>query len=289
MNLPVPYTICVRGRLLDLGRPRVMGILNVTPDSFHAESRLEDADALVARALAMVDEGATMLDVGACSTRPMSEPVSEAEELARLRRVVPSLREACPDVVLSVDTFRPEVARRCVEEWGVDMVNDVGGLPAVGEPDGQQLLEEETRRQRMFQVIGALHVPYVLTSRESRLHEMLIGFARDVQRLRDAGVSDILLDPGFGFGKQTADNFALLSLLSRLSVMGLPLLVGVSRKRMIAETLGVTAAEALNGTTALHMIALQQGAAVLRVHDVREAVECVMLMEQMTDLQPKTQ
>ena len=261
------YTINVKGRLLDFSEPRVMGILNVTPDSFFADSRRQTEREIAERAQQIIAEGATMIDIGGCSTRPDAEPTTAAEEMERLRFGLAVVRRELPAAVLSVDTFRPDVARMAVEEFGADIINDVG-VPA---GRGASL------RQDMFRMVSRLRVPYVLTSAKPTLRDMLLGFAEEVQLLRDLGQKDILLDPGFGFGKTLEQNFEVMRHLEQLQVMALPVLVGVSRKSMIFKTLATTPDDALNGTTVLNAVALQKGAAVLRVHDVKEAMECIKL------------
>ena len=256
------YTINVHGQLMSLSQPQVMGILNVTPDSFFAGSRMQTEQAIVGRANQIVAEGATMIDVGGCSTRPGSEPVSEAEEMQRLRLALGVVRRAQPHAVVSVDTFRPDVARMAVEEFGADIINDVS--------EGSV---------EMFRMIARLRVPYILMSVQPNLRDMLLAFAREVQQLRDFGVKDIILDPGFGFGKTVAQNYSVMNQLERLQIMELPLLVGISRKSMIFKLLGLTPDESLNGTSVLNTIALMKGASILRVHDVKEAVECVRIVE----------
>ena len=256
------YTINVHGQLMELSQPQVMGILNVTPDSFFAGSRMQTEQAIVGRVHQIVAEGATMIDVGGCSTRPGSEPVSEAEEMQRLRLALGVVRREQPHAVVSVDTFRPDVARMTVEEFGADIINDVS--------------EGSTE---MYRMIARLRVPYILMSVQPTLRDMLLAFAREVQQLRDFGVKDIILDPGFGFGKTVAQNYQVMNNLERLQVMDLPLLVGISRKSMIFKLLGLTPDESLNGTSVLNTIALMKGASILRVHDVKEAVECVRIVE----------
>lgn len=253
------YTLNCNGRLLDLSEPQVMGIVNLTPDSFYAASRKQTDVEIVARCHQILLEGASMIDVGACSTRPGGELVSEQEEIERLCNGLRVIRKELPDAVLSIDTFRPQVARMCVEEFGADIINDVEG------------------GEEMFQTVSRLRIPYIYMSRKATVHDVLIDFAQTVQRLRDLGQKDIILDPGFGFGKTLEQNFQLLSELEKLLVTELPLLVGMSRKRMVWQTLKVTPDESLNGTTVLNTVALQKGASILRVHDVREAVEAVRL------------
>ena len=256
------YTINVQGRLMDLSQPQVMGILNVTPDSFYAGSRAQTEREIAERANRIVAEGGTIIDVGACSTRPGAAVVSEQEEMARLRFGLDVVRRELPFSVVSVDTFRPDVARMAVEEFGAGIINDVS--------------EGSTS---MFRLVSRLRVPYILMSQQPTLRAMLLSFASKVQQLRDLGAIDIILDPGFGFGKTLEQNYRLLNELEKLQVMELPLLVGVSRKSMIYNLLGSTANESLNGTTVLHTIALTKGANILRVHDVREAVECLKIVK----------
>jgi dihydropteroate synthase len=255
------YMINVGRQLMDLSEPKVMGILNVTPDSFHAASRAETKQAVQERALELAAQGAAIIDIGACSTRPGADFASEAEETERLRMALRVVRHAMPEAVLSVDTFRPTVAAMAVKEFGVDIINDVSGGNA-----------------EMFRLVSRLQVPYVLTSTKATVRDILLDFAEKVQQLRFLGQNDILLDPGFGFGKTLEQNYEILYNMEKLQVMELPLLVGLSRKTMIRKTLDITPAEALNGTTALNTIALMKGASVLRVHDVRESVECVKLV-----------
>lgn len=260
---PISYTINVRGRLIDLGEPLVMGIMNVTPDSFYANSRVQTAETIRQRAHQIVAEGAKMIDIGACSTRPGGVVVSAEEEMQRLAFALPIVKEAEPDAILSIDTFHADIVRRTIEEFGADIINDV----------------EEGKDPEMFRTVAELGAPYILMSTAANLHDMLIDFSREVQELRDLGQKDIILDPGFGFGKEpVAGNYELLSVMERLQVMELPILVGISRKRMIHQLLGITAAESLNGTTILNTIALLKGANILRVHDVREAVEAVKIV-----------
>lgn len=260
---PISYTINVRGRLIDLGEPLVMGIMNVTPDSFYANSRVQTAEAIRQRAHQIVAQGAKIIDIGACSTRPGGVVVSAEEEMQRLAFALPIVKETEPDAILSIDTFHADIARRTIEEFGADIINDV----------------EEGKDPEMFRTVAELGAPYILMSTAANLHDMLIDFSREVQELRDLGQKDIILDPGFGFGKDpVAGNYELLNVMERLQVMELPILVGISRKRMIHQLLGITAAESLNGTTILNTIALLKGANILRVHDVREAVEAVKIV-----------
>lgn len=254
------YTLNCNGRLLDLSEPQVMGIINLTPDSFYAASRKQVEGEIIARCHQILLEGATIIDVGACSTRPGGGLVSEAEEAERLQRGLRLIRREMPDAILSIDTFRPEVARMCIEEFGADIINDVEGS------------------DEMFQTVARLRTPYIYMSRKATVHDILLDFAQTVQRLRDLAQKDIILDPGFGFGKTPEENFQLLRELEKLHVLDLPLLVGMSRKRMVWQTLKVTPDNALNGTTVLNTVALQKGASILRVHDVKEASEAVKLV-----------
>ena len=256
------YTINIHGRLMGLTKPQVMGILNVTPDSFYAASRKQTETEIAERANQIIAEGATMIDVGACSTRPGFQEISEAEEMERLRFGLGIVRREQPDSVISVDTFRPDVARMAVEEFGADIINDVS--------------EGSTA---MFRMVSYMRVPYILMSVQPTMKEMLMSFAEKVQQLRDLGATDIILDPGFGFGKTLDENYQVMNEMEKLEVMNLPLLVGVSRKSMIYKLFGCTPNESLNGTTALHVIALMKGASILRVHDVKEAVECCKIVE----------
>ena len=254
------YTINVRGRLQDLSEAKVMGILNVTPDSFFAGSRAETKQAIQERTRQLIAEGAAILDIGACSTRPGSEPASEEQEMERLRMGLRIVRSEAPDVIVSIDTFRPEVAAMAVKEFDADIINDISGGSA-----------------EMFRIVSRLRVPYILTSVEPTLRDILLDFAEKVQQLRDLGQKDIILDPGFGFGKTLEQNYEVLSGMEQLQVLELPVLAGLSRKSMIYRLLGTTPEEALNGTTVLNTIALMKGASILRVHDVSEAVECIKL------------
>lgn len=269
------YTINVSGRLIDLSHPQVMGILNVTPDSFYADSRKQTEEEIAKRAEQILEEGAAMIDVGAFSTRPGAAMVSEEEEIARLHLALSVIRRNHPEAVLSVDTFRPTVAKRVIEEFGDCVINDVGGLTAG--PDGA-LADDPIRREEMFRLVSSMHVPYIYMTSAATLREVLLDFAEKAQQLRDLGQKDIILDPGFGFGKTTDQDYALMGELEKLQVMQLPILVGISRKSMIWRRLGITPAEALNGTTALHAVALLKGANILRVHDVKAAVEAVKLL-----------
>ena len=279
MEITTARYINVNGSLLDLSQPRVMGILNVTPDSFYAGSRTQTEAEIVRRVRQIVSEGAAIIDIGAYSSRPNADNVSSREEMERLRMGLKILFEIQPDAVVSVDTFRADVARMCVEEYGVAIINDI----AAGEMDTD-----------MFHTVAALNVPYIMMHMQGTpqsmqqhphydnlLEEVLLYFARKVQQLRDLGVKDIILDPGFGFGKTIEHNYELLSHLEDFRIFELPLLVGVSRKSMIYRLLDITPQEALNGTTVLDTICLLKGADILRVHDVKEAVETVRIVQAM--------
>lgn len=279
MEITTARYINVNGSLLDLSQPRVMGILNVTPDSFYAGSRTQTEAEIVRRVRQIVSEGAAIIDIGAYSSRPNADNVSAREEMERLRMGLKILFEIQPDAVVSVDTFRADVARMCVEEYGVAIINDI----AAGEMDTD-----------MFHTVAALNVPYIMMHMQGTpqsmqqhphydnlLKEVFLYFAHKVQQLRDLGVKDIILDPGFGFGKTMEHNYELLSHLEEFRIFELPLLVGVSRKSMIYRLLDITPQEALNGTTVLDTICLLKGADILRVHDVKEAVETVRIVQAM--------
>ena len=270
---PISYTLNIRGKLIDLTTPKVMGILNCTPDSFYVGSRKQTEHDIAERANQIIQEGGTMIDVGAFSTRPGAKEVSEEEEMARLKAALQVVRREQPDAVVSVDTYRPNVARHCIEDWGADMINDVseGGLTGIVNTPIHEA-------KNMFDIIGQLKVPYILMSVKSNLHDMMISFADEVQQLRNRGVKDIILDPGFGFGKTLQQNYEIYNDMERLGTLQLPLLVGISRKTMIYKLVGGDPTTALNGTTVLNTAALLKGAGILRVHDVQEAVESVKIV-----------
>ena len=263
------YTINVRGQLVDLSSPVVMGILNATPDSFYSGSRKQTETEIADRANQIIAEGGKMIDVGAFSTRPGgAEVVSVEEETQRLKRALAIVRREQPDAIVSVDTYRPLVARQCVEEFGADIINDVseGGLTGIV---GQEIHEEGD----MFETVADLRVPYILMSVQPTLKKMMINFAAEVQRMRDLGAKDIILDPGYGFGKTLNQNYEILNEAERLQELELPILVGISRKSMIYRLIGGDPTTSLNGTTVLNTVSLMKGASILRVHDVKEAVE----------------
>lgn len=279
MNVLLPYTLNVGGKLLDLSQPQVMGILNVTPDSFYSASRKNTEQEVADRIIAILAEGGSMIDIGAYSSRPGADDITAEEEMDRLRSALRILRNIAADAVVSVDTFRADVARMCVEEYGVQIINDISG----GELDA-----------RMFETVASLGVPYILMHMKGNpqtmqqqphyddlLSEMLRYFGTKVQQLHELGVKDIILDPGFGFAKTLEHNYELMNRLQDLRVLQLPVLVGVSRKSMIYRLLGLTPEEALNGTSVLNTLALLKGASILRVHDVKEAVEVVQIVKKM--------
>ena len=274
------YTINIKGHLMDLGTPQVMGILNVTPDSFYSGSRKQTEEEIANRANQIIAEGGSIIDVGAFSTRPGADEVSEEEEGRRLKFALDIVRREQPDVAISVDTYRPTLARKCIEEWGADIINDVseGGITGIA---NVPLQRQEAECPEMFHVVGELKVPYILMSVQPTLAAMMKGFAREVQQLRDLGAKDIILDPGFGFGKDLAQNYQIFAEMEKLNVMELPVLVGISRKSMIYKLLGGDATTSLNGTSVLDTVALMKGTSILRVHDVKEAVEAVRIVEAM--------
>ena len=272
------FTLNLRGHLLSLATPQVMGILNVTPDSFYAASRRQTEEEVCERVRQILAEGGSIVDIGACSTRPGSDSIDESQEMLRLRSALTAISGMEERPILSVDTFRASVAKMCIEEYGVAMVNDISGGDL--DPD-------------MFPTMARLGVPYVLmhtrgnaadmqqlTHYDDLLPEMLRHLAERVQRLRDLGHKDIIIDPGFGFAKTLEQNYELLARLPLLRQLELPILVGVSRKSMVQKVLDLPAEEALNGTTALHAFCLAMGSAdILRVHDVKEAVQAVRLWQ----------
>ena len=276
------YTINIKGRLMDLSTPQVMGILNVTPDSFYSGSRKQTEMEIAQRANQIIEEGGNIIDVGAFSTRPGADEVSEEEEGRRLKFALDIVRREQPHAAISVDTYRPTLARKCIEEWGADIINDVseGGITGIVNVPLEQRLEEYPE---MFRVVGELKVPYILMSVQPTLAKMMKGFAREVQQLRDLGAKDIILDPGFCFGKNLIQNYQIYDEMEKLNVMELPVLVGISRKSMIYKLLGGDATTSLNGTAVLDTIALMKGASILRVHDVKEAAEAVKIVEAMKE------
>ncbi len=262
-----------------------MGILNVTPDSFYAGSRKQTEQEIAGRTNQIIAEGGTIIDIGAFSTRPGAAQVTADEEMHRMRRALETVRGQQPEAVLSIDTFRPEVAQMAVEEYGAAIINDVsegningafGGADATN-PNGESETDDN-RCPAIFRMAAKLGVPYILMSTHGEMGDIMMNFAREIQQLRDLGAKDIILDPGFGFGKTLEQNYKLLNNMERLQVFDLPLLVGVSRKSMIFKLLDSSPAEALNGTTAINAISLMKGASILRVHDVKECVETVKIV-----------
>ena len=271
-----PYSLNIKGRLVEINRPQVMGILNVTPDSFFTDSRSFDADAISHRVATMVAEGADMIDIGAYSSRSGAGEVSVTEEMQRLERGMAIVRKIAPSILVSVDTFRADVARYAVESLGVDMVNDISA----------GLLDDN-----MVATVAQLKVPYIamhmrgtpttmskMTQYDNVVADVMRELSQRINEFTLAGINDIIIDPGFGFAKTTEQNYELLQNLELFHELGYPLLVGVSRKSMIYRALGVTPDDALNGTTVVNTIALQAGASILRVHDVKQAVEAVKIM-----------
>lgn len=284
--IPQRKTISTRGRLIDLSVPLVMGILNVTTDSFYAGSRYRFSYSIARRAEEIVEQGAKIIDIGACSTHPGSRPVDEALELKRLSKAVSIVRKRFPQAIISVDTYRSGVARAMVQDYEVNIVNDI----SAGSLD-----------PAMFTTIADLHVPYVVMhmkgtprdmqdnpSYENVVGELLDYFTEVIEVLNVMGINDVIIDPGFGFAKNLQHNYTILKNLETFALLGLPILVGVSRKSMIYKYLDITPQTALNGTTALNTIALQKGAKILRVHDVRAAVEAIKLV-QLLESQPDFQ
>ena len=284
MENSIVKQINVNGQLLDLSYPQVMGILNLTPDSFYAGSRKQTEAEIVERTHQILSEGGSIIDAGAYSSRPNAEHISAEEEMARLRYGLGIVFRECHDAIVSVDTFRADVARMCVEEYGVAIINDI----AAGSMD-----------ENMFPTVAQLGVPYIMMHMQGTpqnmqqaphydnvVQEVLYYFSEKVQKLRDLGAKDIILDPGFGFGKTLEHNYELLNKLEEFSIFELPILIGVSRKSMIYRLLGGGPEDALNGTSVINTIALMKGADILRVHDVRAASEAVKIVATMKKLTP---
>lgn len=274
-------TINCKGQLIDLSVPKVMGILNVTPDSFYDGGRYRNSSSIMRQVDTMLEEGATFIDVGAYSSRPNADHVSEAEELSRIIPIVDLIVKNFPDVLLSIDTFRSEVAKQTIEA-GASMINDI----SAGHLD-----------PNMMETVASLRVPYImmhmrgtpqtmskLTDYDDLIKDMLLYFSERIEKARALGIIDLIIDPGFGFAKTREQNFELLDKMDLLKIVDLPLLTGVSRKSMIYRTLELTVENALNGTTVLNTIALQKGSSILRVHDVKEAVECITLTQQLPSI-----
>lgn len=282
MEHVINKSINVNGKLLDLSSPQVMGILNITPDSFYAESRKQTEQDIRSRTRQIIEEGGSIIDVGAYSSRPNSTHISPEEEMHRLRNGLQIIKNEYPDAIISVDTFRADVARMCVEEYGVAIINDI----AAGEMD-----------ENMFQTVAQLKVPYIMMHMqgtpqnmqqhphyENVVREVMLYFATKIQQLRDLGAKDLIIDPGFGFGKTLEHNYELLNKLESFQLFDLPLLVGVSRKSMIYKLLGGTSEDALNGTSVINTISLLKGANMLRVHDVKAASEAVQIVNAMKQM-----
>lgn len=271
--------INIRGSLYDLSLPRVMGVLNITPDSFYSGSRVNSDAEILKKASGMIESGADMLDVGAYSSRPGADNITEKEELERLIPALALLRKEFPSVILSLDTFRSSIAETGIKHFGVDIINDISG----GLLDG-----------KMYDIIEGYNIPYIIMHMKGNPQTMHINpvyndvladiikwFSERKQELVHRGVRDIIIDPGFGFAKTIDHNFILLNKLERFSVLELPLMVGLSRKSMIWKTLGISPDESLNGTVILNTVALMKGASILRVHDVGEAVQAVKLLDRL--------
>lgn len=283
MKSMVPFSLNIKGKLRVFDTPAVMGVVNVTPDSFHGGSRVADMAGLAGKVARFVAEGADMIDIGAVSTRPGASEVAEEEEIARLEPAVRMAREVAPEAIISVDTFRASVARKAVEQWGADMVNDISG----GNIDPE-----------MFDTVASLSVPYVLCHSRGNMSDMMEFtdyemVTRDVlaeigdrlQQLALLGVNDVIVDPGFGFSKTLAQNYQLLADLEVFSLLHRPILAGFSRKSMVTKVLGCDASEALNGTTVLNTLALDRGVSILRVHDPKAAREAVKIHQKLTECQ----
>ncbi len=266
------YTLNCNGHLLNLSTPQVMGILNATPDSFYAASRTQTEREIANRAEEILQQGGTIIDVGACSTRPDSKTATEAEEEERLRLALKTIRIVAPDAIVSVDTFRPQLARMAVEEYGVAIVNDVGA--PVNNPEVTIASQKD-----MFRMVSRLRVPYIYMSRKSNIRDILLDSAEVVDVLRSMGQKDIIIDPGFGFGKTVEENYEVMNGMERLQMLKLPIMVALSRKSMIYRLLESTQEQALAGTIALNTIGLMKGADILRVHDVKEAVDCAKIVK----------
>lgn len=275
-------SINCNGKLIDLSYPQVMGIINITPDSFYSKSRVSNENQVLLKVQQMLDDGASIIDLGAYSSRPGAAHISKSEEWDRLKTHLNNIRKQFPDIIISVDTFRSEIAQMAVNEYQVDIINDI----SAGEMDA-----------KMFETMARLNVPYVIMHMQGNpqnmqnepqyehlMKEVFLYFAQKIETLKSMGVSDIIVDPGFGFGKTIDHNYELLSKLDEFKIFELPLLVGVSRKSMIYKFLDASPEESLNGTTVLNAFALQRGANILRVHDVKEAKETVKLYQKMVEL-----
>ncbi|HOX73790.1 MAG TPA: dihydropteroate synthase [Bacteroidales bacterium] len=276
-----PKYISAGGKLIDLTIPKVMGIINITPDSFYNGSRASGDAEVIALAEKMLRDGADILDIGGYSSRPRADDITVEEESRRVLNAISLVRKEFPGAIISVDTFRAEVAQKAVSVHGANIINDISG----GETD-----------EKMFEVVARLNVPYIMmhmkgnprTMQDNPQYEdvvadILMWFGKRIVKLQDKGVKDIIIDPGFGFGKTIKHNFDMLERLGDFAIAGLPLLVGISRKSMIWKSLSITPDEALNGTSVLNTVALLKGADILRVHDVKEAVQAVRLIQMLKD------
>lgn len=272
----------INGQLLNLSAPLVMGILNVTPDSFYSGSRKQTESDIEERIQTILKEGGTMIDVGGYSSRPNAEEVSAEEEMTRLSAALKIIQKNYSAIPVSVDSFRADVARRCVEQYGVAMINDI----SAGEMDA-----------RMFETVASLRVPYIMmhmrgtpstmqkyTGYTDMMEDIMMYFSRKIRELRLLGVADVVIDPGFGFSKTLEQNFILMNKLSDFAVFELPLLVGVSRKSMIYKTLNCSPEESLSGTITLNTVALQNGANILRVHDVKAAADTIKIISKLKNI-----
>lgn len=278
MNTRETYSLNIGGQLLTLNKPKVMGILNVTPDSFYSNSRKQTDTDIIRRVEQMQKEEADIIDIGGYSTRPNAKDIPLSEEMSRLHKALTIVRQIVPNAIVSVDTFRSDIATMCVEEYGVNIINDISG----GDMDSN-----------MFSTIAKLKVPYVLTHMqgtpkdmqqhpfyENIIQDIISYMANRVNRLHDIGVKDIIIDPGFGFGKTLEHNYQIMAHLGIFNLLKCPILIGISRKSMIYKQLNISPDESLNGTSVLHALALNAGAHILRVHDVKECKECINLCEE---------
>lgn len=278
----VTKTINIKGKLMEFSTPKVMGILNVTPDSFFSDSRKQTEEAIRKQVYQMKEDGVDIIDIGAYSSRPSAVHISEEEELSRLNQALPVLFDTFPEAIVSIDTFRSSIAKYCVEKYGVAIVNDI----SAGNLD-----------KNMFDVIADLNVPYIIMHMQGTPQTMMkqtvynnlrqdifLYFSEIINRLHLKGINDIIVDPGFGFSKTTGQNYLLLNHLEDFRIFGLPILIGVSRKTMIRSILNCSTEESLNGTTVLNTLALMKGANILRVHDVKEAVQAVRLINELNEI-----
>jgi len=261
------YSINIGGKLLTTQRPLVMGILNATPDSFYAPSRAQDSDEIAEKARELQGQGADIIDIGACSTRPGSTPPTEEEECRRLLEALQIVRQTLPEMPLSIDTYRAEVAKQAIELYGPMIINDVSGL----------------KDPQMADLVAQAGVPYVLTSQEATIKAMLLTAAKDIATLRAKGVKDIIFDPGIGFGKSNNDDWKIMAELEKLNILQLPILIGISRKSLLQTALNTAADDTLHATTALNAAAIMKGAAILRVHDPLAARQTITIMQHLND------